>query len=208
MSYIDSVINNDGTILLKKYQGEHLLVDESSELTKIDKESNVIRICFLDFETTGLDVEESEVIEVAMKLVEFNKEDGSIMSAVKEYESYNDPGYEIEEKITNLTGITNEMVKGHSINWDIVKDLLRFSQLVVAHNAWFDRNMLEKYIRPRKIWACSSNDVDWQSKGFSKSSLEMLCIWHGFYYYSHRAMNDVDALIHLLTYNIYSENIF
>ena len=206
MSYIDSVINNDSSILLKMYKGENLLIEESAELSKIEKESNVIRICFLDFETTGLDVEDSEVIEVAMKLVEFNKEDGSIISAVKEYESYNDPCCEIEEKITNLTGITNEMVKGHSINWDTVKDLLKLSQLVVAHNAPFDRKFLEKYTESNNVWACSKEDVNWSNRGFMKNNLESLCVWHGFYYGAHRAMNDVNAMIHLLSHTSYNSD--
>ena len=42
-------------------------------------------------------------------------------SAVKKYESYNDPGIEINAEITALTGISNDMVEGKSINWDSVK---------------------------------------------------------------------------------------
>ena len=34
----------------------------------------------------------------------------------------------------------------------------------------------------------------------------MLCIWHGFYYGAHRAMNDVNATIHLLKHPSYTEN--
>jgi DNA polymerase-3 subunit epsilon len=50
------------------------------------------------------------------------------------------------------------------------------------------------------------NDMDWIARGFSNFKQELLCIWHGFYYDSHRAMNDVDALIHLLTHDVYSKN--
>jgi hypothetical protein len=57
-----------------------------------------------------------------------------------------------------------------------------------------------------KIWACSIGDIDWLSLGFTKASLELLSIWHGFYYESHRAMNDVDALIHLLSHPSYKKN--
>ena len=34
----------------------------------------------------------------------------------------------------------------------------------------------------------------------------MLCIWHGFYYGAHRAMNDVNATIYLVTHPYYSNN--
>jgi len=50
------------------------------------------------------------------------------------------------------------------------------------------------------------NDIDWLNRGFTSSKQELLCIWHGFYYDSHRAMNDVDALIHLITSDLYNGN--
>ena len=57
-----------------------------------------------------------------------------------------------------------------------------------------------------KLWACTVNDIDWMNRGFTSSKQELLCIWHGFYYDSHRAMNDVDALIHLITSDFYNGN--
>ena len=40
----------------------------------------------------------------------------------------------------------------------------------------------------------------------NNSKQELLCIWHGFFYDSHRAMNDVNALINLLSNNLYESN--
>ena len=45
-------------------------------------------------------------------------------------------------------------------------------------------------------------DINWMERGRNARGQEILCIWHGFYYDSHRAMFDVDALIHLVTYNV------
>ena len=146
MSYIESIINQDKSIKLTRYEGEDLIIKNDIELSKIDKNSELIRICFLDFETTGLDVEENEVIQIAMKLVEFNKKDGFLINAVKDYDCFNDPGFNIDEKIIQLTGITNKMVEGECIDWEKVIELLSYSQLVVAHNASFDRKFLEKYM--------------------------------------------------------------
>ena len=56
------------------------------------------------------------------------------------------------------------------------------------------------------LWACSVYDINWESRGFSNSKQELLCIWHGFFYDSHRAMNDVNALINLLTHSYYHLN--
>ena len=203
MAFLKELHQNNNFILLKKYEGEDIKADDDVQLEELDKNSNKIRICVIDLETTGLSHDDDEIIEIAMKLIEVDKETGNYVTAVKKYESYNQPRKRITEEITALTGITNEDVKGKEIDWKLVERLFSYSQLVVAHNAWFDRNMLENYIRPRNIWACSSNDIDWRKRGFAKSSLELLSIWHGFYYDAHRAMNDVNATIHLMTHSHY-----
>ena len=203
MTFLKELHKNNNFILLKKYEGEGIQADNNAQLEALDKDSDKIRICVIDLETTGLSHDDDEIIELAMKLIEVDKKSGNYVTAVKQYESYNQPKKRISEEITALTGITNEIVKGKEIDWQLVEKLFSYSQLVVAHNAWFDRNMLEKYIRPRNIWGCSSNDVDWQKRGFAKSSLELLSIWHGFYYEAHRAMNDVNATIHLITNSYY-----
>ena len=207
MSFIKRINKKDDNIILEFYDGEDIKVEENIELKEISKDSNTIRICFLDVETTGFDVEECEVIELAMKVIEINKNDGSELKSVKKYESYNDPDSEISEEITKLTGISNDMVKDKSIDWDEVSEILNMSQLVVAHNARFDRKFIDKYIQTKNIWACSQGDIEWKERGFFKQGLEMLCIWHGFYYAAHRAMNDVNAMIHLLMHNSYSEDL-
>ena len=84
--------------------------------------------------------------------------------------------------------------------------LISNSHLVVAHNSYFDRPFLEKYLDKHIPWACSFNDIDWFERGFINSKLELLCIWHGFYFESHRAMSDVDALINLVSHESYKSN--
>ena len=100
------------------------------------------------------------------------------------------------------------MIRNHTIDWNHVHNIINDSDIIVAHNAQFDRGFLDRYlpVSKEKLWACSHRDIDWLNRGFVKQSLELLSIWHGFYYESHRAMNDVDALIHLLTHNSYNEN--
>ena len=199
-------MHNDKEIKLYKYSGEDLEVKQAFELEPLNKDSNLIRICCLDLETTGLKHDEDEIIEIAMRLFEVDKIDATEVTAVKTYESYNQPKKAISEEITQLTGITEEMVKGKTVDWKEVTRLLSLSQIVVAHNANFDRAFLEQYIVTNNIWACSSNDVNWKKRGFFNQKLELLSIWHGFYYESHRAMNDVNATIHLLTHSSYSNN--
>ena len=66
--------------------------------------SNSTNYVIIDIETTGLDPEYCEIIELAAIKYENNKEIARFNSLVK-------PDYEIDSFITNLTGITNEMVK-------------------------------------------------------------------------------------------------
>ena len=83
---------------------------------------------------------------------------------------------------------------------------LKDVDLIISHNASFDRPFVDdnSEISKSKIWGCSIKDIDWLKRGFTNVKQELLCFWHGFYFESHRAMNDVSALIHLLTHPSYS----
>ena len=197
MTFIKSITTELKRITLKEYD------PPAPELLITDQEC--ISIAFLDTETTGVNRANDEIIELALKVVKFEKASGKIVSIDREYESFNDPGEEISHEITMLTGINDEMVKGQSIDWERVDSILKDAEIVVAHNAGFDRAFVDRYssVSPNKIWACSINDIDWLGRGFTSSKQELLCYWHGFYFDAHRAMNDVDALIHLLTHPSY-----
>ena len=197
MTFIKSIKTELKNITLKQYD------PPAPELLITDQEC--ISIAFLDTETTGVNKASDKIIELALKVVKFEKASGKIVSIDIEYESFNDPGEEISQEITILTGINDEMVEGQSIDWERVDAILKDAEIVVAHNAGFDRAFVDRYssVSPDKIWACSMQDIDWLGRGFTSSKQELLCYWHGFYFDAHRAMNDVDALIHLLTHPSY-----
>ena len=196
MTFIPSIIDESNKILLKKYG------PPSPELLITDQKS--IAIAFVDTETTWIDRTNDHIIEIAIKLVKFEAISGKILNIKGSYESFNDPKEDISKDITLLTRINNNMVDGEYIDWVQVNDLLEDADLIVAHNAGFDRAFLDRFsdISQKKIWVCSVFDIDWLNRGFSSSKQELLCYWHGFYFDAHRAMNDVDALIHLLTYDL------
>ena len=197
MTFIKSIQTSENKIILKN------LGAPSPELLITDQEC--ISIVFLDTETTGVNRANDKIIELALKMATFEKSSGIIVSIDQVYESFNDPGEEISQEITMLTGISNDMVQEQSIDWGMVDTIINDADIVVAHNASFDRAFVEKHssVSPNKIWACSINDIDWLGRGFSSAKQELLCYWHGFYFEAHRAMNDVDALIHLLTHSSY-----
>ena len=195
MTFIKSIINDSNKILLKKYGPpvpELLISDRSS-----------IKVAFVDTETTGIDRKNDHIIEIAVKVLCFETLSGKILSVEGSYESFNDPEEDISTDITLLTGIENKMVDGKFIDWNEVDALFQGVDIIIAHNASFDRAFIDRFSSnsPSKIWACSVSDIDWLERGFTSSKQELLCYWHGFYFDAHRAMNDVDALIHLLTFD-------
>jgi len=208
MGFIKGLNDIDNNIKLQKFEGKNLTVNKPKTLEPLDASSSRMRICFLDLETTGLDKKEDKIIEIAIKCIEITKENGADIAVIDSYESLQDPGCPIPESSTQINGITDEMVQGKSIDWDYVENILNKSQLIIAHNAQFDRSFMDLTLSlsKNKIWACSINDIDWDKRGFKSFKQELLCIWHGFYYDSHRAMIDVDALIHLLTHSSYVNN--
>ena len=210
MSFIKDNIKNDHSILLYKYEGDDLKEYHTDSVENISANSDKIRICFVDTETTGLNQKNDQIIEIALKCVEINKHSGDDIKVIDGYESLQDPGIPIPEEATKINGIKDEEVKGKSIDWTVVEDIFKMSQLIISHNAGFDRPFVDNKIEisKRKIWACSLKDIDWMERGFKNKSQEILCIWHGFYYASHRAMMDVDALIHLITHAINKDNKF
>jgi len=200
MTFIDSIKTPSRKITLTEYD------PPSPELLLTDGEC--ITIGFLDTETTGIDRHHDKIIELAIKVVTFEKSSCEIVSIDQVYESFNDPDEDIGHDITLLTGINNDMVEGQSIDWKKVDEIFQFVEIIVAHNAGFDRAFMDRYSlqSPKKLWGCSVNDIDWLSRGFSSAKQELLCYWHGFYFNAHRAMSDVDSLIHLVTHNFYGKD--
>ena len=200
MAFIKTLKKVNGLITLKQCKPPfpELLISNGESLN----------ITFLDTETTGTNRLNDEIIEIAIKEIEFEKDSGKIIKIINQYESFNEPSKEIDDKITKLTGIDNKTVKNKLIDWNEVDSILKNTDIVVAHNAKFDRAFVDRYssISSSKIWGCTINDIDWFEKGFSSQKQELLCYWHGFYFEAHRAMNDVNALIQLLIHPYYDKN--
>lgn len=163
---------------------------------------NCHRICIIDTETTGLDTDVCEIIELGYQIIEFNS-DGNLYQVLSSQNFLNEPKGEISAEVTRVTGLTMDDVKGHSIPWDIVEKEISEVQLCVAHNAGFDRPVVERYsdVFVNKIWGCSVAQIDWTNLAHVGSkSQEFLCWKVGqFFYGAHRALDDVQALCQLLS---------
>ena len=169
---------------------------------KGSKSSKVKRWLVVDTETTGFDSTKDKIIEIGIRPFTYNSDERRIVSAENSYSSFSDPGFKLPENITKITGISDAQLKGRSIDWNIVKDYFDDADIIVAHNATFDRPFIDKNVNySETVWACSWSQINWLAKGFPKSSLDLLTIYHGFYGDAHRAAEDADLLLHLLSFS-------
>jgi DNA polymerase-3 subunit epsilon len=155
----------------------------------------------VDFETTGLDPAKDEIIEVAM--VKFHYSDADeIIGVTGDFQSYNEPSVPIPAVVTDLTGITNEMVAGHQINTAELEAFVTEANIVIAHNAGFDRKFAERLspIFEHKHWACTQIEIDWRKHGFGGAKLGYLLADMGYFHTAHRAIDDCHALVEILAH--------
>lgn len=157
----------------------------------------------LDVETTGLNTTQDEIIELAMVKFDYLPDD-RIARITDVFSGFNEPSISIPEEITELTGITDEMVSGHRIDPNAVASFVSDAVLVVAHNANFDRKFAERYWPQfeRKPWACSATEVEWRKHGFDGSRLGYLLAGIGLFHQAHRAIDDCRALIEILSADV------
>lgn len=158
------------------------------------------RVIVLDTETTGLDSKNESIIELAMLSVMVDTATGWPVGPVTVYESFEDPGKPIPSQITEITGIDDTMVKGLRIDDAAVAALVAQADLIVAHNAGFDRPFVEARfpVFAGKAWACSFMGIDWKKEGSGSAKLEFLASERGWFYEAHRAQVDCHALLQVL----------
>lgn len=120
-----------------------------------------IKVAILDTETTGLDQVKDRIIELGILVAEVDRCTGQLVQIIDRIDALEDPGIPIPANSTAVNGITNTMVAGHHIDDEQVKGLIEDVELVIAHNAGFDRPFVESKIPAfiEKAWACSLKDI-------------------------------------------------
>jgi DNA polymerase-3 subunit epsilon len=153
----------------------------------------------LDTETTGLSHRSDEIIEIGAVAFTFS-DDGAIGDIVGIYGGLQQPSRPIPPEITRLTGITDAMVEGQVIDIQMLNALIEPADLIIAHNAGFDRPFCEAFskIFAGKAWACSVSEIDWSARGFEGTKLGYLVGQAGYFHEGHRAVDDCHALLEIL----------
>ena len=93
----------------------------------------------LDFETTGLNPNMDEIIEIGAVRLEHGREVGEFSQLI-------DPGRAIPEKVVELTGINAAMLAGQPTLAEVFPKFAKFLEgaVLVAHNASFDMAFLRR----------------------------------------------------------------
>lgn len=133
-------INKDEEKIKIIYGVEAYFMDDLVESVKGDADTGFdgTFICF-DIETTGLSAARDKITEIgAVKI-----ENGVITDT---FSTFANPEMPIPQKITQLTGITDDMVKDAPSQSEAVGAFLEFAgdNVLVAHNAPFDTSFIAK----------------------------------------------------------------
>lgn len=133
-------INKDEEKIKIIYGVEAYFMDDLVESVKGDADTGFdgTFICF-DIETTGLSAARDKITEIGAVKVE----NGVITDT---FSTFANPEMSIPQKITQLTGITDDMVKDAPSQSEAVGAFLEFAgdNVLVAHNAPFDTSFIAK----------------------------------------------------------------
>jgi DNA polymerase-3 subunit epsilon len=160
----------------------------------------VRRAAIVDIETTGMDRQDDQVIELGIVVFEYGVESGEVGPVVGRYSGFEDPGRPIPPESARIHGITDDMVSGQRLDEAAIRAVLKDVELVIAHNAGFDRPFLEARLPlfAALPWGCSVRDVDWKAAGLASAALEFLAYRAGLFYDAHRAQMDCLAVLAVL----------
>lgn len=156
----------------------------------------------LDVETTGLNPQIDEILELAMTLFRYDPMTGRVLEVVRRYSGLREPSCRIPLAASQVHGITQQTVRGRLLDYRKIHQMAGQADFVVAHNAEFDRGFVERLMPSfrSRTWLCSLYGIDWHAKGFRDRSLEGLAKAHKINIsLAHRADADVETLLALLS---------
>src|ERR1039457_3704092 len=146
-----------------------------------------IGIC-IDTETAGLNHLQDKIIELGIVAFEYDPDTAEIIRIIDRYSGFEDPGFPLSSETTEITGITDDMVRGHTFDDEQINRFANPETMVIAHNAGFDRKFVEARfpLFSKLPWACTVNQVNWQAERISTRVLEYLLFKFGWFIHAHQ----------------------
>jgi DNA polymerase III subunit epsilon len=148
----------------------------------------------IDVETTGLNTESDQIIELAMMPVIVSRH-GDVVAWMAPIAWLQEVDRPLSPEIQKLTSLNDEMLIGQQIDMDFAGGLLERADVVIAHNAQFDSAFIERLFPEYggKAWACSASEIPWRDLRYEGRGLQSLLLQSGYFTDGHRAAADVWA---------------
>lgn len=152
----------------------------------------------LDLETTGLDPKKNKIIEIAAVHVK----DGAV---TERYQTLLNPGWRLPERITELTGITDEELLDAPVIGEKLEEFLEFvrGRVIVGHSVMFDYSFLKRAaVNQGLVFEARAVDTLKIARKYladlPSRNLHALCLHYGIEHHAHRALADAEAAHELL----------
>ncbi len=160
------------------YGTELTMIEDSVQIVirPLDMPSLDATYCVFDLETTGFNAGGGDtIIEIGAVLIK----NGEI---IERFDELIDPGRPLPKRITEVTSITDAMLKGKGNEENAVKRFLEFAKdyPLVAHNAKFDVSFIEMAFKKYNLGEFKSCIIDTLElsraldNGFAKHSLSAI----------------------------------
>lgn len=147
----------------------------------------------IDLETTGLNPKRDKIIEIGAVKVLDDKIADTFSTLLL-------PGRALDDRITQLTGITDEMLKDAPYIEDVLDELLNFLEELplLGHSVLFDYSFLKKAaVNQKKVFEKNAIDTLKIARkhlaALEHRNLDYLCAYYQIPLQAHRALADAEA---------------
>lgn len=153
------------------------------------------RCLIVDCETTGLDPEKDTAIEVGAILYDLRA-----ATVLASFSSLIRASANPVENINRIPPAALLEAPEPATVWARVGALAEQADVILAHNADFDRSFCPPALPTLRPWVCSKSDLQWPKQTRPEPSLVALALEHDLgVAVAHRALADCDLLARLLT---------
>jgi DNA polymerase-3 subunit epsilon len=173
----------------------------ASTRTSQERPHNTTVGLVVDSETTGLDPNTDELIELGLVQFCFDKKSFCVVGIAESYTGLRQPTRPISPEATRIHGLSDRDVRGTHLDKERVRSLILGSDFLISHNAAFDKPFVQRLFPEvgNKTWLCSLKGIDWRALGHHSAALQALATDYALDGgSSHRALDDALLLLRVL----------